>query len=105
MRRRRRSGSGTGASRTGPQAGAQTGSSPAATLQIVGDGNVGPSAAKITLTATPPQEYFLYATPRPVLSTVAGTTYTVTGYARSDTPGKTVCTRIREYNVERNTLG
>jgi calcineurin-like phosphoesterase family protein len=68
-----------------------------ATLGIVGDGNVGPSAAKITLAATPPREYFLYATTRPVLSTVAGTTYTVTGYARSDTPGKTVCTRIREY--------
>jgi hypothetical protein len=73
-----------------------------ATLGIVGDGNVGPSAAKITLTATP-QEYWLYASTRPVLSTVAGTTYTVTGYARSDTPGKTVCMRIREYTDNTST--
>lgn len=83
--------------------GSSTWGATSATLQIVGDGNVGPSAAKISLTATPPQEYWLYATTRPVLSTVQGTTYTVTGYARSDTPGKTVCMRIREYTDNTST--
>lgn len=79
-----------------------TGWAASASLQLVSDGNTGPGAAKVTLTAAP-QEFWLYASPRPVSSTTAGTTYTATGFVRSDTPGRTVCTRIREYTDSTST--
>jgi hypothetical protein len=71
-------------------------------LTLASDGNTGGTAAKVTQSGTP-QEYWLFATPRPVSSTVAGTTYTVTGYVRSDRPGKQVCTRMREYTDSTST--
>jgi hypothetical protein len=79
-----------------------TGWSASASLTLAGDGNTGPSAAKVTLTGAP-QEFWLFASPRPVSATTAGTTYTATGYVRSDTPGRTVCTRIREYTDSTST--
>ena len=39
------------------------------------------------------------ASPWPINSTPAGTTYTVQGSIRSDTPGKTVCLRVREWDA------
>lgn len=78
----------------------------AAGLTLVNDGNQGPTAVKVAQAGTP-TEYYIYATPRPVLSTVAGTAYTVTGSLRSATPGKQVCLRIREYQdtTSNNRLG
>ena len=41
-----------------------------------------------------------YTSPRPINSTVAGRTYSVRGYVRSESPGKQVCLRMREYSAK-----
>ena len=69
-----------------------------ATLTPASDGNVGPGAAKVALNSTA-TEYFIFASPRPVLSTTAGTPYAYGASVRSDTPGKSVCVRIREWTT------
>jgi hypothetical protein len=50
------------------------------------------------LTATSGSTASLYSSPRPINSGGAGVTYTARGSVRSQTPGKSVCLRIREYS-------
>ena len=68
-----------------------------ATLASVTGGVVGPGAARATVSGTA-TTYRMYATPRPIASTTAGTTYLLWAYVRSNTPGKRVCLRAREYS-------
>jgi hypothetical protein len=67
-----------------------------AALSLAADGVVGSGAARITL-SEPATNFSMYPWPRPVTSTVGGAVYTARGWARSDTPGRTVCIRIREF--------
>lgn len=64
-----------------------------ATLSLVA-GQVG-QAARVTRTGG--SDYSIVSTPRPVLSTLAGTSYAATGVVRSPR-GKTVCLRVREWS-------
>src|SRR5207302_2758990 len=41
----------------------------------------------------------VYPTQRPIISTVAGKVYEAAGWVRSDTPGRSICLRIREYTA------
>ena len=67
------------------------------TLSLVGGGTAGPQAGRVTATAA--GGLSMNASPWPINSTAAGTTYTVRGSTRSDTPGKTVCLRVREWDA------
>ena len=67
------------------------------TLSLVGGGTAGPQAGRVTATAA--GSLSMNASPWPINSTAAGTTYTVRGSTRSDTPGKTVCLRVREWDA------
>src|SRR4051794_6057218 len=69
-----------------------TGSS--ASLSLASDGKVGTGAARVARTAG--SSFSLVTATKPVTSTVAGTAYTAGGWARSDTPGHTVCLVVRE---------
>ena len=57
----------------------------------------GPQAGRVTATAA--GSLSMNASPWPINSTAAGTTYTVRGSIRSETPGKTVCLRVREWDA------
>jgi hypothetical protein len=65
-----------------------------ATLALASDGNVGSGAARVTRTAG--SSFSIVTATKPVSSTVAGTAYVAGGWARSDTPGHTVCLVVRE---------
>lgn len=66
-----------------------------ANLSQVAGGVRGAGAGKVALSTG--TSYSIYSSPKPVNSSVAGASYTVTGLARSDTPGRTVCLRVREF--------
>ena len=68
------------------------------TLSLVSGGIAGPQAGRVTATA--PGSLSMNASPWPINSAHAGTTYTVKGSIRSDTPGKTVCLRVREWDAD-----
>ena len=67
------------------------------TLSLVSGGSAGPQAGRVAATAS--GSLSMNASPWPVNSTAAGTVYTVQGSVRSDTPGKTVCLRLREWDA------
>lgn len=68
----------------------------AATVSLVSGGNAGPNAARVSASGS--ETPVLSARPRPINSTGPGLTYTATGSIRSDSPGKTVCLRLREWD-------
>jgi glucose/arabinose dehydrogenase/PKD repeat protein len=68
------------------------------TLSLANDGAVGANAAKVTGNAGV-SSFSIYPPKRTVASTTAGRVYTGGAYVRSDTPGRTVCLRIREWNA------
>jgi hypothetical protein len=65
-------------------------------LSLVSGGNTGPQAGRLTATAD--GSLSVNASPWPVNSAVAGAVYTARGSVRSETPGKDVCLRLREYD-------
>ncbi len=67
------------------------------TLSLVSGGNTGSQAGRVT--ATGPGSLAMNASPWPINSIPTGTTYRVQGSIRSDTPGKTVCLRVREWDA------
>ena len=68
----------------------------AGTVALVGGGNAGPNAARVTANSS--STVILGDNPRSINSTGPGLTYTATGSVRSNSPGKSVCLRIREWN-------
>ena len=68
-----------------------------ANLTLVHDGVVGSDAAKVSLNGAS-TSYSVYPSSRPISPTTAGTPYTANGWVRSDTPGRSVCLRIREFD-------
>ena len=64
-----------------------------ATLSSASDAHDGAQAAKVTATAS---SFSVNASPRPVRSTSAGTSYTAGGWVRSDAAGAKVCLFLRE---------
>jgi hypothetical protein len=68
-----------------------------ATLTLVHDGTIGADAAKVSLNGAS-TSYSVYPATRPIANTTAGHAYTATGWVRSDTPGRPVCLRIREFD-------
>jgi acid phosphatase type 7 len=75
-----------------------------ASLALAGDGVVGANAAKVSLTAAD-VSFSVFPATRPISSTVAGKPYTATGWVRSDTPGRSVCLRIREFDSSGTQVG
>ena len=67
-----------------------------ATLTIASDGPDDGFAGRVAKNATA-TSYQLTAAPRPVLNTSAGVVYTANGLVRSDTPGNSVCLRVKEF--------
>ena len=67
-----------------------------AAFTIASDGAGDGFAGKLTLNAGQ-TSYQLAASPRPVLNTDAGITYTANGVVRSDTPGMSVCLLLKEF--------
>src|SRR5690349_9013269 len=68
-----------------------------ATLGLATDGVGGGHAAKVTFTSGA-TTYSINASPKPVASTTAGTSYVADGMFRSATPGQTICFRLKETN-------
>lgn len=69
-----------------------------ATLSLASDGTSGPGAAKVTWNGTAGSLSIVSASSaRPVPTGVLGDTYVSSAYVRSDTPGKTVCLTVREW--------
>jgi phospholipase C len=68
-----------------------------ATLALATDGVAGGHAAKVAFTSSA-TTYAIIASPRPVTSTTGGTKYVANGMFRSDTPGQTICIRLKEFN-------
>ncbi|HEU0023678.1 MAG TPA: DNRLRE domain-containing protein [Thermoleophilaceae bacterium] len=64
-------------------------------LSTVNGGIAGAKAGRVTASAA--GSLATNASPWPINSTKAGTVYTAQGSVRSETPGKTVCLRLREY--------
>jgi len=69
-----------------------------ASLALAVDGVGGGHAAKVTFTSGA-GTYSINASPKPVASTTAGTSYVADGMFRSDTPGQTICFRIKEFTA------
>ena len=74
-----------------------------ATLSLVA-GHDGNWAARASLSAAA-TSYSLVASPRPVTSTVKDAVYSSTAWVRSQTPGKSVCLKLAEYNSSGSTVG
>lgn len=74
------------------------------TVTQASDGIVGAGAARVSLQSGV-SSYSMYSSPRPVQGTVAGTSYFARGWLRSDTPGRIVCLRIREWSSMGSSLG
>jgi len=68
-----------------------------ASLALAADGVGGGHAARVTFTSGG-SAYSINASPKPVASTTAGTRYVAQGMFRSDTPGQTICFRLKEAN-------
>ncbi|MGN6166633.1 MAG: alkaline phosphatase family protein [Solirubrobacteraceae bacterium] len=68
-----------------------------ATVAVGSDGVGGGHAAAVRFTSGA-TTYSMNASPKPVSSTTAGTRYIANGVFRSDTPGQTICVRVKEYN-------
>ena len=68
-----------------------------AALMLKSDGAGGGFAAGVSFSGTG-TSFNIHASPRPVTSTMAGTTYTAAGSVRSDTPGNQVCLKLVEYS-------
>src|SRR3954452_65052 len=68
-----------------------------AALTVATDGATDGSAGRVDLSTTA-TTYQVQAAPRPVVNTTAGIVYTANGVVRSDTPGKSVCLWMKEYN-------
>src|SRR5947208_5275317 len=68
-----------------------------ASLALAADGVGGGHAAKVTFTSGA-STYSINASPKPVSSTTAGTKYVADGMFRSNTPGQTICFRLKEAN-------
>jgi chitodextrinase len=68
-----------------------------ASLALAADGVGGGHAARVTFTSGG-STYSINASPKPVASTTAGTRYVAQGMFRSDTPGQTICFRLKEAN-------
>jgi len=68
-----------------------------ATLALATDGVGGGHAAKVAFTSGA-TTYSINASPKPVASTTAGTSYVADGMFRSATPGQTICFRLKETN-------
>ena len=66
------------------------------TLSTVGGGMAGPQAGRVVAATTGSLE--MHGSPRPINSAALGATYAARGSVRSETPGKTVCLRLREWN-------
>jgi hypothetical protein len=66
-------------------------------LSLVKPAPDGSSAARVS-SKSGVTSFSIFPTPAPVRSSVAGTIYNATGWVRSDTPGHTVCLRVREWN-------
>jgi len=64
------------------------------TVALVGDGKVGPGAARVARTTG--SSFSIVTAARPVGTTAAGAVYTAGGWSRSDTPGHTQCLIVRE---------
>jgi phospholipase C len=69
-----------------------------ATLALTTDGVGGGHAAKVAFTSGA-TTYAIVASPKPVTSTAAGTKYVANAMFRSDTPGQTICFRLKEFNA------
>lgn len=67
-----------------------------ASLSLV-PGTVGQSAARVTVSGTK-TSFSILPTQVPVLSTLGGSVYAAGGWVRSNTPGRTICLRIREWS-------
>jgi phospholipase C len=68
-----------------------------ATLALTTDGFGGGHAARVAVTSGA-TTYAIIAKPKPVGSTTAGTKYVANAMFRSDTPGQTLCFRLKEFN-------
>src|SRR5690242_1073773 len=66
-----------------------------ATVSLASDGVGGGGAARVAASGNP-ASFSVAPVAKSVPSTVAGKTYTASGWVRSDRPGKTICVRIRE---------
>jgi Disaggregatase related len=71
-----------------------------ATLALANDGVVGSGAVRVSRRADSTiSTYSVVTSPRPVQSTAAGTTYSASAWVRADTPGRTLCLRVREWSA------
>src|SRR5205814_7556008 len=70
-----------------------------ADLSLARDGVVGRYAARVALRGSA-GDFSIYPWPMQVDSTVAGAMYQGDGRVRSDTPGNTVCIRMREWTQD-----
>jgi hypothetical protein len=75
-----------------------------ATLARVAGGAEGDSAARVRWSGAG-SSYSVMTDPRPVGATPAGTRYTAAAWVRSETPGRTVCLRMREFNASGAVIG
>ncbi len=66
-------------------------------ISLANDGVVGSNAAKVTLNVSD-TSFSIFPATRPIASTAAGKPYTASAWVRSDTPGRSVCVRIREFD-------
>ena len=65
-------------------------------LSLASDGIAGPGAARVSLDGSA-TDFSIYSPQRQVASTVAGAAYSARAWVRSDTPGRPLCLRIREW--------
>lgn len=68
-----------------------------ATLSLVQSGRTGAQAARVSM-AGAGSSFSIYPAKRPVRSSVRGARYVASAYVRSQTPGREVCLRIREWS-------
>ena len=68
-----------------------------ATSSLASDGVDGTYAGRVAKAATSATSFSIAPYPLPVTSTTAGSVYTADAWVRSDTPGRSVCLRLREY--------
>jgi hypothetical protein len=67
-----------------------------ATLALIGGAAEGARAVRVSLAGSR-TSYSILPTPKPVASTLAGASYSASVLVRSQTPGRQLCLRLREY--------
>ena len=73
-------------------------------LSRVSGGHSGSSALRVTWNGAG-SNYSVMTDPHPIGATTAGERYAATAWVRSQTPGRKVCLRLREFNSSRAVIG